>query len=202
MTRWRRLLLVLAFLFGGARPLSAHTFPGITADALFVSDTLVLTLDLHVLDVIAILDGESISGQQAITRAQFESALPMIEAYLVGKVLLSVDGKPISGRCVGISLDLSGLAADAPVPVRLPFLLVWSPPREVHQVDIAFTLLPKQLAGGVLLATLHRGMKIQSHMVEIGKTAHFAVMSESELASQLNGTAGYGSNNLNGESVD
>lgn len=202
MTVWCRLLLIVALCLGSARPLSAHTFPGVTADGLFVSDTLVLTLDLHVLDVIAILDGESISGQQVITRAQFEAALPQIEAYLAGKVLLTVDGKAISGRCVGISFDLRALAADAPVPVRLPFLLVWSPSREAHQVDIAFTLLPKQLAGGVLLATLHRGLKIQSQMVEIGKTAHFTVTPESEIANELNGTAGYGSKTATGDTVE
>lgn len=180
----RHWLLAVLLLLGGLRPLAAHTFPGVTADALFVSDTLMLTLDLHVLDAIAILDGESISGQQVLTRAQFEAALPRIQAYLARTVRLDADGRSLSGRCLGISLDLDGLAADAPVPVRLPFLLVWSPPRETRQIGIAFTLLPKQLAGGVLLATLHRGNRVQSQMVEIGRTATFAVVPESEMLAE------------------
>lgn len=176
--RW---LMAALLLLGGLRPLEGHTFPGVTADALFVSDTLVLTLDLHVLDVIAILDGESISGQQSLNRTQLEAALPRIQAYLARTVQVRADDRSLAGRCVGISLELTGLAADAPVPARLPFLLVWSPPRETRRMDFAFTLLPKQLAGGVLMATLHRGNRVQSQMVEIGRTASFAVVPESEL---------------------
>ena len=188
----RRCLMAALLLVGGLRPLEAHTFPGVTADALFVSDTLVLTLDLHVLDVIAILDGESISGQQTLTRAQFEAALPRIRAYLARTVRLGADGRDLAGRCIGVSLDLDGIAADAPVPVRLPFLLVWSPPRETRRMEFAFTLLPKQLAGGVLLATLHRGNRVQAQMVEIGGTAAFAVVPESELLAEpgADGVAG------------
>jgi hypothetical protein len=188
----RRLLLLLILLLGGARTLPAHTFPGITADGLFVGDSLVLTLDLHVLDVIAILDGESLGGQQQLTRAQFEAGLPFVEAYLARTLRLSVAGREVAGRCLGLTLDLGGLAADAPVPVRLPFVLAWAPPREALALDLAFTLLPKQLAGGVLLATLHRGMKVQSQLVEIGHSAHFAITPESALAQELAGTPGYG----------
>jgi hydrogenase/urease accessory protein HupE len=45
-------------------------------------------------------------------------------------------------------------------------------------------LLPKQLAGGVLLATLHRSTKTQSQLVTIGATAYFKVTPESELSAE------------------
>ena len=188
---WRRLLVALLALCCW-RPLSAHTFPGVTADLLFVGDTLTLTIDLHVLDAIAILDGESISGQQALTHAQLIAGMERIRAHLTQNIRLRADGQPIAGRCLGYVPDLAAPpqpgAADAePVPVRLSFLMTWALPRETHQLEVVFALLPKQLAGGVLLATLHRGLKIQSQLVEIGHSGVFAVTPESELAAEAVG---------------
>lgn len=179
------------------RPLSAHSFPGVTADMLFVGDTLTLTIDLHVLDAIAILDGESISGQQTLTHAQLIAGMPLIRAHLTQHIRLVIDGRPIPGQCLGYVNDLAAPPhPDMPmadtVPVRLSFLMVWAVPKESRKIEVAFTLLPKQLAGGFLLATLHRALKIHSQIVEIGRTAVFNVTPDSEIADELAGTPGYG----------
>ena len=188
--RW---VLIALVTLGGLRAAQAHTFPGITIDGLFVSDTVVVALDIRPLEMIAILDGESLSGQQSLTRAQIDAGLPLVRAYLERTVLLRVDGKLVRGQCLGLNIDLLEYSADQIVERRLPFIMVWSPPREVRAVDFDFaTFLPKQLAGGVLLATLHRGKRVHAQLVEIGKVAHFAVQAESELIADLTGTAGYG----------
>lgn len=175
------------------RPLSAHTFPGITVDGLFVSDTVVVVVDVRPLEMIAILDDESLGGKQSLTRAEIEAGMPKVRAYLERTILLRVDGTPVRGQCLGLNVDLLGFTADQIVERRLPFIMTWAPPREVRTVDIDFgTFLPKQLAGGVLLATLHRGKRVHAQLVEIGKVAHFAVQPESELIEDLTGTAGYG----------
>jgi hypothetical protein len=193
---WRRLLTVILALCCW-RPLTAHSFPGVTADMLFVGDTLTLTIDLHVLDAIAILDGESISGQQSLTHAQLIAGMPMIRDHLTRHIRLTIDGRQIPGQCLGYVNDLAAPPhPDMPladtVPVRLSFLMVWAVPKESRKVEVAFTLLPKQLAGGFLLATLHRALKVHSQIVEIGRTAIFTVTPESEIADELAGTPGYG----------
>ena len=186
-------LLLLALTLVALRPLHAHTFPGITVDGLFVSDTVVLVVDVRPLEMIAILDNESLSGQQSLTRAQIEAGMPTVRAYLERTVLLRVDGRLVRGQCQGLNVDLLEFTADQVVERRLPFVMTWAPPREVRAVDIDFgTFLPKQLAGGVLLATLHRGKRVHAQLVEIGRVAHFPVQPESELMEDLSGTAGYG----------
>jgi hypothetical protein len=186
-------LTAAALLVIGVRPLHAHTFPGITVDGLFVSDTVVLVVDIRPLEMIAILDGESLSGQQSLTRAQIETGMPTVRAYLERTILLRVDGMAVRGQCLGLNVDLAAFMTDQIVEKRLPFVMTWSPPREVRSVDFDFgAFLPRQLAGGVLLATLHRGKRVHAQLVEIGKVAHFTVQPESELIEDLSGTAGYG----------
>jgi hypothetical protein len=188
--QWLLILWVSAL---GLRQAEAHTFPGITVDGLFVSDTVVVVVDVRPLEMIAILDDESLSGQQSLTRAQIEAGMPKVRAYLERTVLLRVDGRLVRGQCLGLNVDLLEFTADQIVERRLPFIMTWAPPREVRSVDIDFgTFLPRQLAGGVLLATLHRGKRVHAQMVEIGKVAHFTVQPESELMEDLAGTVGYG----------
>src|ERR1043165_4940225 len=124
--RW---LLALALAVIGLRPLHAHTFPGITVDGLFVSDTVVLVLDIRPLEMIAILDGESLSGQQSLTRAQIEAGMPAVRAYLERTVLLRVDGAAVRGQCLGLNIALDAFPADQVVEKRLPFIMTWAPPR-------------------------------------------------------------------------
>lgn len=197
--RWALIALLTVC---GLRPLHAHTFPGITADALFVSDTVVMTLDIRIVEALVILKDERPNGEPFLTRAEIEAGMPTLRAYLERTVLLRVDGKPVRGRCMGLNIDLSVYAAGDIVDRRLPFIMAWEAPREVRSVDFEFgTFLPKQFAHGLLLATLHRGKRVHAQVAEVGTVVHFAVLPESELIEDLSGSAGYGGDAASGGGV-
>ena len=193
-TSFVRWALITLLIVCGLRPLHAHTFPGITADALFVSDTVMMTLDIRIVEALVILKDERPNGEPFLTRAEIEAGMPTLRAYLERTVLLRVDGKPVRGRCMGLNIDLSAYAAGDVVDRRLPFIMAWESPREVRAVDFEFgTFLPKQFARGMVLATLHRGKRVYAQLAEVGTVVHFAVLPESEVMEDLSGTAGYGS---------
>jgi hypothetical protein len=193
-TSFVRWALITLLIVCGLRPLHAHNFPGITADALFVSDTVVMTLDIRIVEALVILKDERPNGEPFLTRAEIEAGMPTLRAYLERTVLLRVDGKAVRGRCMGLNIDLSAFAAGDVVDRRLPFIMAWESPREVRSVDFEFgTFLPKQFARGMILATLHRGKRVYAQLAEVGTVVHFAVLPESELIEDLSGTAGYGS---------
>lgn len=192
-TSFARWALITLLIVCGLRPLQAHTFPGITADALFVSDTVMMTLDIRIVEALVILKDERPNGEPFLTRGEIEAGMPTLRAYLERTVLLRVDGVPVRGRCMGLNIDLSAYAAGDVVDRRLPFIMAWEAPREVRSVDFEFgTFLPKQFARGLLLATLHRGKRVHAQVTEVGTVVHFAVLPESELIEDLSGSAGYG----------
>lgn len=168
------LLLLLSLLTGGAR-LQAHTFTTLGADLLFDDDELSLTIGLHLLDAIAIIEGKPVSAANTLTTTQLRANADVIRAYLVQHVRLRVDGKLIPAVCPGYVPDLISppKPGDPPaefLPERVPFLLLWTLPKDTKSVEIEFALLMDLVGSGVVNATLHQGDRSQPHYTNLGGT--------------------------------
>jgi hypothetical protein len=161
-------------LAGGTR-LSAHTFTTLTADVLSDGDELSLTLGLHLLDALAIIDGKPTSAGNSLTTTQLRAGSERIREYLAEHVRLRVDGRLIPGVCPGYVPDL--LSPPKPgdpvaeiLPDRLPFLLLWTLPEGTTTVEIEFALLIDVVGSGVVNANLHQGDQTRSHYTNLGGT--------------------------------
>ena len=166
---------VLALVLVVAGRLHAHTFTTLTADLLSDEDELSLTLGLQVLDALAIMEGKPVSSANSLTTTQLRANMPQIRAYLVEHVRLRVDGKLITGVCPGYVPDLLSppKPGDPPaeiLPDRLPFLLLWTLPKNTKAVEIEFALLIDVVGSGVVHVNLHQGDRTQSHYTNLGGT--------------------------------
>ena len=170
----RAWLLALLVLLMGAR-LHAHTFTTLTADLLSDGDELSLTLGLQLLDAIAIIDGKPTSAGNTLTTTQLRAGSDLIRAYLTEHVRLRVNGVLIPGQCLGYVPDLitPPKPGDAPaefLPDRIPYLLVWTLPKDTAAVEIEFALLIDLVGSGVAHVNLHQGDRTQSHFTNLGGT--------------------------------
>lgn len=170
----RAWLLTLLVLLMGAR-LHAHTFTTLTADLLSDGDELSLTLGLQLLDAIAIIDGKPTSAGNTLTTTQLRAGSDLIRAYLTEHVRLRVNGVLIPGQCLGYVPDLitPPKPGDAPaefLPDRIPYLLVWTLPKDIAVVEIEFALLIDLVGSGVAHVNLHQGDRTQSHFTNLGGT--------------------------------
>lgn len=166
-------VLVLVLLVAGR--LHAHTFTTLTADLLSDEDELSLTLGLQLLDALAIIEGKPVSSTNSLTTTQLRANMPQIRAYLIEHVRLRVDGKLITAVCPGYVPDLLNppKPGDPPaeiLPDRLPFLLLWTLPKNTKSVEIEFALLIDVVGSGVVHANLHQGDRTQSHFTNLGGT--------------------------------
>jgi hypothetical protein len=155
--------------------LQAHTFTTLGADLLFEDDELSLTLGLHLLDAIAIIEGKPVSAANTLTATQLRAKSAIIRAYLVEHVRLRIDGKLIPGTCPGYVPDLLSppKPGDPPaefLPERVPFLLLWTLPKDTKTVEIEFALLVDLVGSGVVNANLHQGDRSQSQYTNLGGT--------------------------------
>jgi HupE / UreJ protein len=169
---WQGIVVILLLMSGG---LHAHTFTTLTADLLSDGDELSLTLRLHMLDALAIIEGKPVSSSNTLTTTQLRANLPKIRAYLIKHVRLRVDGKLITAECPGYIPDLlSPPKPDDPpadiLPERLPFLLLWTLPKDAKAVEIEFALLIDEVGSGVVHVNLHQGEQVQSHYTNLGGT--------------------------------
>jgi hypothetical protein len=169
-------LALLLLLTGGAR-LQAHTFTTLGADLLFEDDELSLTIGLHLLDAIAIIEGKPVTAANTLTTTQLRANSAIIRAYLVEHVRLRVDGKLIPAVCPGYVPDLISppKPGDQPaeiLPERVPFLLLWTLPKDTKAVEIEFALLVDLVGSGVVNANLHQGDRSQSHYTNLGGTVN------------------------------
>jgi HupE / UreJ protein len=160
--------------------LQAHTFTTLTADLLQDGDDLSLSLGLQLLDVIAIVEGKSVTAGVTLTHSQLIAEADRVRAYLKKNVRLKVNGVVISGDCLGYIPDLTnppkpGEPVLEILPDRIPFLLVWTLPKNTTAFEIEFPLLMDLVGSGVIQASLHQGDKTQSQFVNLGKSAIFAV---------------------------
>lgn len=170
----RAWFLALLVLLTGAR-LQAHTFTTLTADLLSDGDELSLTLGLQLLDAIAIIDGKPTSAGNTLTTTQLRAGSERIRAYLAEHVRLRVNGVLIPGSCLGYVPDLINppKPGDAPaefLPDRIPYLLVWTLPKDTAAVEIEFALLIDLVGSGVVHVNLHQGDRTQSHFTNLGGT--------------------------------
>jgi HupE / UreJ protein len=180
---WLALLLLLT---GGA-PLQAHTFTTLGADLLFEDDELSLTLGLHLLDALAIIEGKPVSASNTLTATQLRAHAAVVRAYLVEHVRLRVDGKLIAGSCPGYVPDLISppKPGDEPaeiLPERVPFLLIWTLPKDTKSVEIEFALLVDLVGSGVVNASLHQGDRTQSQYTNLGGTVSLTLRGASPVA--------------------
>ncbi len=171
----RRWALVAACLVMAVLPLRGHTFTTLTADLLSDGDDLSLTLGLHLLDAIAIIDGKPTSAGNTLTASQLRAGSQSIRDYLIAHVRLSVDGVLVPGSCPGYVPDLVAppQPGDQPaelLPERVPFLLVWTLPKGTRAVSIEFALLIDLVGSGVVHVNLHQGDRTQSHFTNLGGT--------------------------------
>ena len=167
--------LVLLVLLLAAGRLHAHTFTTLAADLLHEGDELSLTLGLHLLDALAIIDGKPTSSANTLTTSELRAGSEVVRAYLIEHVRLRVDGRLIPGICPGYVPDLLSppQAGDPPaeiLPDRLPFLLVWTLPKDTKVVEIEFALLIDLVGSGVVHVNLHQGDRTQSHYTNLGGT--------------------------------
>lgn len=172
--------LTLALLVTAALPLQAHTFTTLTGDLLLDDDELSLSLGLQLLDVIAIVEGKAVTAGANLTHSQLMAEADRVRAYLTKNVRLKVNGVVISGDCLGYIPDLinppkPGEAVLEILPDRVPFLLVWTLPKNTTTFEIEFPLLVDLVGTGVIQASLHQGDKTQSQFVNLGKSAVFTV---------------------------
>ncbi len=174
---WFRALrcIVLVLLLFATGRLHAHTFTTLTADLLSDGDELSLTLSLQLLDAMAIIDGKPTSAGNTLTTTQLRHGSERIRAYLVEHVRLRVAGKLISGVCPGYVPDLlsppkPGEPVPEYLPDRLPFLLLWTLPKDTKAAEIEFSLLIDVVGSGVVHVNLHQGDKTQSHYTNLGGT--------------------------------
>ena len=168
-------LAILALVLLVAGRLQAHTFTTLTADLLSDEDELSLTLGLQLLDALAIIEGKPVSSANSLTTTQLRANMPQIRAYLIEHVRLRVDGKLITAVCPGFVPDLLNppKPGDPPaeiLPDRLPFLLIWTLPKNTTAVEIEFALLIDVVGSGVVHANLHQGDRTQSHYTNLGGT--------------------------------
>jgi hydrogenase/urease accessory protein HupE len=170
----RASLIVLVSLVAMA-PLRAHTFTTLTADLLSDGDDLSLTLGLHLLDAIAIIAGKPTSAGNTLTASQLRAGSDTIREYLEKHVRLRVNGELVAGKCLGYVPDLINppKPGDPPaelLPQKVPFLLVWTLPKDARAVDIEFALLIDYVGSGVVHVNLHQGDRTQSHYTDLGGT--------------------------------
>ena len=172
--------LSLAVIVVSALPLQAHTFTTLTADLLQEDDDLSLSLGLQLLDVIAIVEGNAVTAGADLTHSQLIANADRVRAYLKKNVRLKVNGVVLSGDCLGYIPDLTnppkpGEPVLEILPDRIPFLLVWTLPKNSKTFEIEFPLLVDLVGSGVIQASLHQGDKTQSQFVNLGKSAIFTV---------------------------
>lgn len=170
----RAWFLALLVLLTGAR-LHAHTFTTLTADLLSEGDELSLTLGLQLLDAIAIIDGKPTSAGNTLTTTQLRAGTDRIRAYLAEHVRLRVNGVLVPGNCLGYVPDLISPPKPGDVPAeflpdRIPYLLVWTLPKDTTAVEIEFALLIDLVGSGVAHVNLHQGDRTQSHFTNLGGT--------------------------------
>jgi hydrogenase/urease accessory protein HupE len=173
----RACVMVLCCL-GCCRPLSAHTFTAIVADLLQDNSDLSMTLRLNVLDVIAIINNSPTNFGNTLNHSQLISGTSIVQAYLEKHVRISVDGKLLTGKCLGYVPDLidppqPGKPVAEFLPDRLPFLLVWTLPAGAKRCSVTFDLLIDVVGTGVVHANLHRGDAVESKYTGLGTTVEF-----------------------------
>ena len=172
--------LSLAVLVVSALPLQAHTFTTLTVDMMQDGDDLTMTLGLQLLDVIAIIEGKSVTSGAGLTHSRMIAESTKLRAYLAANVRLKVNGVMISGTCLGYIPDLTNPPEPGEplleiLPDRLPFLLEWSLPKNTTTFEIEFPLLIDVVGSGVIQASLHQGDKTKSQFVNLGKSAVFTL---------------------------
>lgn len=170
-----RASVVLLLSLMAMAPLRAHTFTTLTADLLSEGDDLSLTLGLHLLDAIAIIDGKPTSAGNTLTTSQLRAGSETIREYLEKHVRLRVNGELVAGKCLGYGPDLvdppkPGDQTAELLPQKLPFVLVWALPKDTRAVDIEFALLLDLVGSGVVHVNLHQGDRTQSHFTDLGGT--------------------------------
>lgn len=188
------LLALVLFITGRAQ---AHTFTTLTADLLSDGDELSLTLGLHLLDALAIIDGKPTSVGNSLTTTQLRAGSEIIRAYLAQHVRLRINGQLIPGVCPGYVPDLisppkPGEPVAEILPDRLPFLLLWTLPKDTTVVEIEFALLIDVVGSGVVHANLHHGDRTQSHYTNLGGTVTVTLRGKApapKLSIQVPGTA-------------
>jgi hypothetical protein len=175
----RRWVLSLVLLLAGTFA-HAHTFTTLTADLLSEGDELSLTLTLHLLDALAIVDGKPVSVANTMTASELRANSAKIRTYLEQHVRLRVGGMLVPATCPGYVPDLLDPPepGDTPaeiLPDRLPFLLLWTLPKDATAVDIEFALLLDVVGSGVVGVNLHQGDRTQSHFTDLGGTVTVAL---------------------------
>ncbi len=160
------------------RTLSAHTFTAIAADLLYNENELSMTLGLNILDVIAIITNSPTTAGTKLSHSELIADMPAVQAYLEKYVHVSVNGKRISGQCLGYIPDLTdppkpGQPLAETLPDRLPFLLIWTLPADAKQCDVQFDLLIDVVGTGVVHANFHDGSSTQSLFRDLGAIATF-----------------------------
>ena len=170
--------LLVVLLVVSAMPLQAHTFTTLTADILQNGDDLTLSLSLQLLDVIAIIEGKSVTAGADLTHSRMIAESARLRAYLARNVRLKVNGVIISGTCLGYIPDLTnppkpGEPVLEILPDRLSFLLEWTLPKNTTTFEFEFPLLMDVVGSGVIQASLHQGDQTQSQFVNLGKSAVF-----------------------------
>ena len=170
----RAWFLALVLLLTATRA-QAHTFTTLSTDLLNDGDELSLTIGLHLLDAIAIIDGKPTSAGNTLTTSQLRANVDRVRTYLVDHVRLRVDGRLIPGACPGYVPDL--LSPPAPgdtsaesLPDRLPFLLLWTLPKGTKAVELEFALLIDVVGSGLVNVNLHQGDRTQRHTTDLGGT--------------------------------
>jgi hypothetical protein len=170
----RTWVIALLLLLSSA-PLPAHTFTTLAADLLSDGDDLSLTIRLHLLDAIAIIDGKPTSVGNTLTTSHLRANRERIAAYLEQHLILRVAGQPIAGRCLGYAPDLvrPPQPGDDPaelLPDRLPFVLVWTLPAGTSAIEVEFALLLDVVGSGLVQVNLHQGDRTQQHHTNLGGT--------------------------------
>lgn len=166
---------IIALLLLTTAHLPAHTFTTLAADLLSDGDDLSLTIRLHLLDAIAIIDGKPTSVGNTLTTSQLRANRERIAAYLEQHLILRVAGQQIPGKCLGYAPDLvrPPQPGDDPaelLPDRLPFVLVWTLPAGTSAIELEFALLLDVVGSGLVQVNLHQGDRTQQHHTNLGGT--------------------------------
>lgn len=170
IARW---LLALA-LCAVVQRAQAHSFASLTAELVVDGDELSLTLNCQVLDILALIDRQ----QTTLTHSALIAAMPRIRTYLASHLLLSIDGQPVTGTCLGYLPDLlkppkEGEPVDEYLPQALAFLLIWKLPPEANRLDVKAELFLDVGLNGFLGANLHQGERTQTRVADLGKNITF-----------------------------
>jgi hypothetical protein len=174
MARWALPMLLLLLV----RPLQAHAFTTIIAESVLSGDGLTMDLELHLQDVVAILDGRSDPGS-VLAHGRLVDDLPELAGYLEHSITVTASGTICPGRCLGYIPDLQAdghpPAADEPVPERLGFRLSWRLPRDPQGISVDFQVMRELVPNGMIVASLTSGASRWKSCVDLGRRVDFPV---------------------------